>query len=87
MYIKKYFFLQKHLQYLQAQYNLIDKSSCEENIYNKLFSQLVSGDKNPKDSFESSVKQYNGIIAENISLKEDLLENSYNNQLQYLKAM
>ncbi|KAG8041979.1 hypothetical protein G9C98_007283 [Cotesia typhae] len=77
----------KHLQYLQAQYNLIDKSSCEENIYNKLFSQLLSGDKNPKDSFESSVKQYNGIIAENISLKEDLLENSYNNQLQYLKAI
>ncbi|KAH0539175.1 HAUS augmin-like complex subunit 3 [Cotesia glomerata] len=78
----------QHLQHLQAQYNIVDKSSsCEENIYKKLFSQLVSGDKNSKDSFESSVKQYNGIIAENISLKEDLLENSYNNQLQYLKTL
>ncbi|XP_008556939.1 HAUS augmin-like complex subunit 3 [Microplitis demolitor] len=76
------------LKSLQTQYSTIASSTpCNQNIYNKLFSKLVSGDKNSGDLFESSVKQYSEIIAENKSLKQQLLEDYFYNKLEKLQSL
>ncbi|XP_057320602.1 HAUS augmin-like complex subunit 3 [Microplitis mediator] len=76
------------LKKLQAQYSTIASSSpCNKNIYNKLFSKLISGDENSGDLFESSVKQYIEILAENKSLKQQLLEDYFHNKLEKLQSL